>query len=143
MESKINPELLQFITNVAFIGIERGYFKEANEILAAVLEIRPNDINAQTTQAMAHVFMGQLVQGVKELFNVLKKDPKNEIVKGFLAVAFKLGHADDQALSISQQILEHSNNDVAKSIAQDILKDYKNHISPHALQAELCTNLSK
>lgn len=143
MENKINPEILQFITNIAFIGIERGYFKEANEILAAVLEVCPNDLNAKTTQAMAHVFMGQLVQGVKELFDVLKQDPKNEIVKGFLAVAFKLGHIDHQALSLSQQILENSDNDVAKSIAQGILEDYKNHISPHALQAELCTNLSK
>lgn len=143
MENKINPEILQFITNVAFVGIERGYFKEANAILSAVLEVCPNDSNAKTTQAMAHVFMGDLVQGVKELFDVLKQNPKNEIVKGFLAVAFKLGHVDHQALSLSQQILEHSDNDVAKGIAQGILDDYKSHISPHALQAELCTNLGK
>ena len=143
MENKINPEILQFITNVAFVGIERGYFKEANAILSAVLEVCPNDSNAKMTQAMAHVFMGDLVQGVKELFDVLKQNPKNEIVKGFLAVAFKLGHVDHQALSLSQQILEHSDNEVAKSIAQGILDDYKNHISPHALQAELCTNLGK
>ena len=143
MENKVNPEVLQFITNIAFVGIERGCFKEANEMLSAVREVCPNDLNAMTTQAMAHVFMGQLVEGVKELFEVLKKDPKNEIVKGFLAVAFKLGRADDQALSLSQQILEYSNNDIAKSIAQGILEDYKNHISPHELQAELCTNLNK
>ena len=143
MENKINPEILQFVTNVAFVGIERGYFKEANEILSAVLEVCPNDINAKTTQAMGHVFMGQLVQGVKELFDVLKKDPKNEIVKGFLAIAFKLGHVDNQALSLSQQILEYSNNEIAKNIARSILEDYRNHISPHALQAELCANLGK
>ena len=143
MEKKINPEMLQFLTNVAFIGIERGYFKEANEILSAVTAIRPNDLNAKTTQAMAHVFMGELVKGVKELFDILKQDPKNEIVKGFLAVAFKLGHVDNQALNLSQQILEHSDNEIAKNIAQGILEDYKKHISPHALQAELCTNLNK
>ena len=143
MEKKVNPELLQFITNVAFVGIERGYFKEANEILSAVTEICPKDLNAKTMQAMAHVFMGQLVQGVKELFEVLKQDPKNEIVKGFLAVAFKLGHVDDQALNLSQQILEYSDNEIAKNIAQGILDDYKKHISPHALQAELCTNIGK
>jgi hypothetical protein len=143
MKNKINPEILQFVTDVAFVGIERGYFKEANEILSAVLEVCPNDVNAKTTQAVAHVFMGQLVQGVKELFEILKKDPKNEIVKGFLAVAFKLGHVDNQALNLSQQILEHSDNEIAKDIAQGILEDYKNHISPHALQAELCANLSK
>lgn len=143
MKNKINPEILQFVTNIAFVGIERGYFKEANEILSAVLEVCPKDLNARMTQAMAHVFMGQLVQGVKELFDVLKQDPKNEIAKGFLAIAFKLGHVDNQALSLSQQILEHSDDDTAKSIAQGILDDYKNHISPHELQAELCTNLSK
>ena len=143
MENKINPEILQFITKVAFVGIERGYFKEANAILSAVREVYPDDVNAKMTQAMAHVFMGQLVEGVKELFDVLKQDPKNEIVKGFLAIAFKLGHVDNQALSLSQQILEHSDNEIAKNIAQSILDDHKNHLSPHALQAELCTNLSK
>ena len=143
MENKISPELLQFITNIAFVGIERGYFKEANEMLSAVREACPNNINAKMTQAMGHVFMGQLVQGVKELFDVLKQDPKNEIVKGFLAVAFKLSRADEQALDVSQQILEHSDNEVAKSIAQGILEDYRNHISPHTLQAELCENLNK
>ena len=143
MENKINPEILQFVTNIAFVGIERGCFKEANAILSAVREICPNDVNAKTTQAMGHIFMGQLVQGVNELFDILKQDPKNEIVKGFLAVAFKLGHVDNHALDLSQQILEYSDNEVAKNIAQGILDDYKKNISPHALQAELCTNLSK
>lgn len=143
MKNKIDPEILQFITDIAFVGIERGYFKEANDILLAVLEVCPNDSNAKITQAMVHVFTGQLVQGVKELFSILKQNPKNEIVKSFLAVAFKLAHIDHQALSLSQQILENSNNEIAKTIAHDILEDYRNHITPHALQAELCTNLSK
>lgn len=143
MENKINPQILQFVTNVAFVGIERGYFQEANNILSSVLEVCPNNLNAKTSQAMAHVFMGQFVQGIKELFGILKQDPKNEIVKGFLAVAFKLGHVDHQALNLSQQILENSNDETAKSIARGILEDYKNHITLHALQAELCKNLNR
>ena len=143
MENKISPELLQFITNIAFVGIERGHFEEANEILSAVREVCPSNISAKITQAMAHVFTGQLVQGAKELFDILKQDPKNEIVKGFLAIAFKLGRADAQALDVSQQILEYSDNEIAKNIAQGILEDYRNHISPHTLQAELCSNLNK
>ena len=142
MKEGISKELLQFITNTAFVGIERGYFKEADEMLNTVVEICPKNLSAKVARAMGRVFMGQLTQGVKELFGVLKEDPKNEIAKGFIALAFKIARMDDQAVELSQQILTYSPDQSAKAIAQGILEDVKNKISLHALQAELSSNFN-
>ena len=58
---KVFPgELLELLANVAFVGIERGHFKEAQEIFAALVEARPHNINSKiakdirTNQSYAH-----------------------------------------------------------------------------------------
>ena len=55
---KVFPgELLELLANVAFVGIERGRFKEAQEIFSALVEARPHNINSKIAQAMGELMM--------------------------------------------------------------------------------------
>ena len=143
MEKDFSSEMLQFILNVGFVGIEQGYFEEAQNLFDTVGKICPNDLNARLSIAMGEVLMGKLVDGVKKLFTVIKEDPANEIAKSFIAVAFKLGKIDAEALHFVQDILKNSKNVVAREIAQGILDSYKGSITPQKLQAEQCARLSQ
>lgn len=143
MEKDFSPEMLQFFLNVGFVGIEQGYFEEAQTLFDIVNKICPNDLNAQLSIGLGEACMGKLVDGVKRLFNVLKKDPTNELAKSFIAVAFKLGKVDAEALRCVQDILKNSQDAVAKEIAQGILDSYKGSITPQKLQAEQCARLSQ
>ena len=143
MEKDFSSEILQFILNVGFVGIEQGYFEEAKTIFDTVGKICPNDLNARLSIAIGEVLMGKLVDGVKKLFAIIKEDPANEIAKSFIAVAFKLGKIDAGALHFVQDILKNSKDAVAKEIAQGILDSYKNSITPQELQAEQCSRLNQ
>lgn len=143
MEKDFSAEMFQFMLNIGFVGIESGNFKEAQILFDTVVKVCPHDINAQLSQAMGEVFMGKLVEGVKKLFAVLKKDPNNEMAKSFIAVAFKLGKVDSQALHCVQDILQNSQDAVAREIAQGILDSYEGSITPQKLQAEQCSRISQ
>ena len=76
------------------------------------------------------------------LMACLKEDPNNETVKGFLAIALKMGQADDQAVSLSKHILKNCKNNDTRSIAQGILETCKKTLSLHKLQAEQCQKVA-
>lgn len=143
MEKDFSPEMLQFFLNIGFVGIEQGCFSEAQILFDTVSKICPNDLNAQLSIALGDILMGKLVDGVKKLFDVLKKDSTNELAKSFIALAFKLGKVDSEALRCVQDIMKNSHDVIAKEIAQGILDSYKNSISPQELQAEQCSHLSQ
>lgn len=143
MKKDFSHEMLQFFLNVGFIGIEKGYFEDTQALFNIVGKICPNDLNAQLSIAFGNVLMGNLVDGVKKLFAILKEDPANELAKSFIAVSFKLGKINDEALHFSQDILKNSKDVVAKEIAQGILDSYKDNITPHELQAEQCSRLNQ
>ena len=143
MEKDFSPEMLQFMLNVGFVGIERGFFAESKVLFDTVVKLCPNDLNVRLSQAIGEVFMGELVDGVKKLFAVIKEDPANEFAKSFIAIAFKLGKLDEQALQCVQDILKNSRDVVAKEIAQGVLDSYKNSITPQKLQAEQCSRISQ
>ena len=143
MEKNISPEMLQFMLNIGFVGIEQGYFEEAQVLFDTVGKICPNDLNAKVSIALGEVLMGKLIDGVKKLFAVIKENPSNELAKTFIALAFKLGKVDDEALHCVKDILTNSKDIVAKEIAQGILDTYKNKITPQNLQAEQCSHLKE
>ena len=140
---KIFPgDLLELLANVAFVGIERGRFKEAQEIFSALVDVRPHNINSKIAQAMGELMMCNVKDANKMLMACLKEDPNNETVKGFLAIALKMGQADDQAVSLSKHILKNCKNNDTRSIAQGILETCKNALSLHKLQAEQCQKVA-
>lgn len=139
---KVFPgELLELLANVAFVGIERGRFKEAQEIFSALVDVRPHNINSKIAQAMGELMMCHVTDANKMLMACLKEDPNNETVKGFLAIALKMGKADDQAVSLSKHILKNCKDNDTRSIAQKILETCKKTLSLHKLQAEQCSRV--
>lgn len=140
---KIFPgELLELLANVAFVGIERGRFNEAQEIFAALVEARPHNINSKIAQAMGELMMLHVTDAVKMLTTCLKEDPNNETAKGFLALALKMGKVDNEAVGLSKHILNTCKDNDTRSIAQGILESCKNALSLHKLQAEQCQKVT-
>ena len=138
-KKKVFPgELLELLANIAFVGIERGHFKEAQEIFSALVEARPHNINSKIAQAMGELMMCHVADATKMLMVCLKEDPNNETVKGFLALALKMGKVDNEAVSLSNHILKNCKDNDTRSIAKGILESCKNAMTPHNLQAAQC-----
>lgn len=144
-EDKIFPsnEMLQFLTQVAFVGIEKGYFEESQSIFNLINDICPNSLEAKISKALGLIIMGHLVEGSQLLFQVLKKDPTNETARGFLVLAFKLAHQDEEAQKFANCMLKACKDESMRTLAQDIVEDYKRRISPQKLQAEQCQHYTK
>ena len=138
MKKLFPGELLELLANVAFIGIERGHFKEAESIFSALVEARPHNINAKIAQAMGELMMCHVTNATKLLMACLQEDPQNETIKGFLTIALKMGKVDQEAIGLSNHILKHCKNPDTRSIAKGILDSYKNSITLHKLHAEQC-----
>ncbi len=136
-------EMFQFLTNVGLVGIECGRFQEAQTIFDIIVNVLPNDLNAKIVQALGLVFTGKWVEGAKALAAILKEDPKNEQVLSFFAMVFKMGKIDGEAMSIIHTILQNSQNESARQLAQEMLNDYRNHIKPDQLNAEQAARVGK
>lgn len=136
-------EMLQFLTQIAFVGIEKGYFDEAKDIFNTVEEICPSCLEAKITKAFGYIVMGHLEEGARLLFQVLKKDPKNETAKGFLMIAFKLSRQEKEAQTCALGMLEVCKDENMRTLANDIVEEYKRRITPQKLQAEQCQHLIK
>lgn len=145
MKENFSPssDLLQFIAKMALVGIEKGHFSEAQFMLKTVVDLCPNNLDAKIVQAMSEIMMGHLTLGVTSLMNLLKQDPKNERIKGFLALAFQIVGAKKEAQSLAEHILEHCKDTTTLSMADAVLKAQEESISPHDLQAKQCQHMNK
>lgn len=132
----MGPQMAQFLLEVGLVGIEKGLFTETKAIFETVVKFFPNDLNAKLIQAVGHVFMGELKEGGEKLFAILRKDPKNDKAKSYLALALKMGHADNQAEGLIRHLLEGTKDEDVRALAEGLLKTCVSEIKPQVLNAE-------
>ncbi len=142
-EKSMVAEIAQFLLEVGLVGIEKGLFTESKAIFEAVVKLFPNDLNAKLVQSVGYVFMGELEKGGKNLFDILKQDPKNDKAKSYLALAMKMGHVDDHAEGLIKYLLENTKDEDARALAESLWKTYKSEVKPHELNAEQAAKVGK
>ena len=140
--NQLPNELFQLLANVGYVGINKGFFAESQSIFESIVAACPENIFAQQALGIAYIFSRKITEGTKVLFNVLKKDPKNELCRSFLAIAFKMTKVDNEAIGASRSVVEHGKDPAAIQIAKAILDSYETLITPKELQAEQATKVS-
>ena len=58
------------------------------------------------------------------------------MARSFLAIAFKMTHVDQHAISAAESVVKLGKNPSAKQLAQVILDSYQKPLSPMELQAK-------
>ena len=140
---KIPTQLLQLLAEIGFLGANNGFAQAASAIFEAIVKARPDSLDAQIAQGCGLIFSNQIAKGVKVLFQVLNKDPQNEMAKSFLAVALKMANLDKYSIETATSVIKCGRNPVTKQLAQTILDSYKTAPSPTELHVQQIQQLSK
>lgn len=133
---KIPSEMLQLLAGIAYVGANNGFPNESRAIFEAIVQARPDSLDARIAQGAGLIFSSNVTEGVRTLFSVLAKDPQNEMARSFLAIAFKMTHVDQHAISAAESVVKLGKNPSAKQLAQVILDSYQKPLSPMELQAK-------
>jgi hypothetical protein len=121
---QISGVLLELLAQIGYLGISHQFFSEAQVIFDAITAVRPKSKDAFLLRAVAKVFVGKLTEGTKDLVKLIELHPDYELAKSFLALAFKIGRADDYSLSLAKALEEACQDPSARALAKALVEFY-------------------
>ncbi len=105
---------------VAMLGVDVGETHLSNEIVEALIELRPDLPHAQVSLAIAKVKAGATEEGVADLERTLGKFPDNQMCKAMLGVFMRsLGRTGWQALL--EEVIDDGRDECAIEFASAAL----------------------
>ncbi len=120
--SNVSSDLLKMLAEIGFLGISRGFSAPPKDIFNGIIAVRPNDPNALTGKAVADVLLGNQADGTQELLALIKQDPKNDVAKSFLAVAYFMQRNFTELAKVVKNLVESGKDANAITMAKGLLE---------------------
>jgi len=124
--SNISSDLLKLLAEIGFLGISKGLTNQPKDIFSGIIAVRPDDPNAFLGKAIADTLAGNVSEGSEALNAILKNDPKNDIAKSFLALAFFMKKDYTEVKKLAKCIIEANADANAVAMANGLLEQMKN-----------------
>jgi predicted Zn-dependent protease len=120
--SNVSSDLLKMLAEIGFLGISRGFSAPPKDIFNGIIAVRPDDPHALTGKAVADVLLGNQADGTQELLALIKQDPKNDVAKSFLAVAYFMQRNFTELAKVVKNLVESGKDANAITMAKGLLE---------------------
>lgn len=118
---KIAPKDTDALAAMANIAFNQQALSKAIEYYERYLAIKKDDNEMRANYGMALARLGRFDEGLKQIQQVLSKEPKNFTARGYLAVTYSMKGDKEQALKAGEEALAVSPNAEARARLSDFL----------------------
>ncbi len=118
----VDDEMIDLLVELGLIASGYRLTGEANTIAAALQRERPDSTRPHLIRAMSQLNAGNAAGAVRELHEqALKIDPRDIMVKAFLALALHVEGRATERDRIAGEVLEQGGDAAAVALAQSLM----------------------